>query len=114
MILDELTMLRTPTMTSLSGVLGREFMIGRSTLVRCCLTTASRLRVNGTRSMSSEYRVAGARWTLWSAVPPRIAMLSRRNSSLKIAATQRVMSRSCSTWTSLGHGAVARHAMISR
>jgi hypothetical protein len=65
--------------------------------------------------MSSEYRVAGARCTFVErGAAAHGQIVPKKFVSLKIAAIQRVMSRSCSTFSSLGHGAFACQAMISR
>ena len=57
-----------------------------------------------TKSISSLYRAGGARWTLCSSVPPRMAICVCRNVSLNNTAIARHRSRSCSTWRWLGQG----------
>jgi hypothetical protein len=49
----------------------------------------------------------GARWTLCSSVPPRMAICVCRKVSLNKAAMARHKSRSCSIWRWLGHETAA-------
>jgi hypothetical protein len=65
-----------------------------------------------TRSMSSEYRAGGRSCSLESAVPPRRASESASAGCLKISASARLITRSCSTCASSIHGASARHSVM--
>lgn len=71
--------------------------IGRSTCIGDLRMCPSGRSPTTTRSMSSEYRDAGTKWTLGSTVPPRMATCFDRKPSSKMAFIARQSSKSCST-----------------